>query len=212
MRRATGWLIWASLAFGSTAMATAEPPFTVSFQQQDPDISLRSYPSLVAAEVTLAMDRDQAGNSGFRILAGYIFGGNDGARSIAMTAPVVMAPSAGVPLAMTAPVTQTAGSGGAWTVRFYMPAGYTLATLPKPKDARVHFLEVPATEIAVIRFSGLAYEADVAQKTRDLQAFIAARHWRATGPPSLARFNPPWTLWFLRRNEVWIPVVTDAPG
>ena len=97
MRRANGWLIFASLAFGSTAMATAEPPFSVTFQQREPDISLRSYPPLVAAEVTLGTDRDQAGNAGFRILAGYIFGGNDGGRSIAMTAPVVMAPAAGVP-------------------------------------------------------------------------------------------------------------------
>ncbi len=193
-------------------MATAEPSFTVSFQQTDPDISLRSYPPLVAAEVTLGTDRDQAGNTGFRSLAGYIFGGNDGARSIAMTAPVVMAPAAGIRIPMTAPVTQAAASAGAWTVRFYMPAGYTLATLPRPKDARIHLLEVPAAEIAVIRFSGLASEADVALRTRELQAFIEARHWRPTGAPSLARYNPPWTLWFLRRNEVWIPVATGATG
>ena len=189
-------------------MATAEPPFTVKFHQQQPDIELRSYPALVAAEVTLGSDRDHAANAGFRLLAGYIFGGNEGARSIAMTAPVVMAPT----LAAVAPLplTETAGGNGAWTVRFYMPAGATLATLPKPTDSRVHLLELPAAECAVIRFSGLASVADVAERTRELERFIAARHWRVTGPASLARYNPPWTLWFLRRNEVWIPVAAGT--
>ncbi len=210
MRFAIGVLIGVSLTWGNAAMATAEPPFTVKFHQPDPDVELRVYPALVAADVTVQAERDQAANAGFRMLAGYIFGGNEGARSIAMTAPVVMAPAAGVSLPMTAPVTQTAGAGGAWTVRFYMPAEYTLATLPKPKDARIHLLDVPPAEVAVIRFSGLAGEADVAQRTQQLRDFIGTRRWRATGPPSLARYNPPWTLWFLRRNEVWIPVSSGA--
>ena len=216
MRLAAGLLIGLSLAWGNSAMATAEPSFTVRFHQQDPDVELRSYPALVAADVTVRADRDQAGNAGFRILAGYIFGGNEGARSIAMTAPVVTSPAAGVSIAMTAPVTQTpagAGAGasaGAWTIRFYMPAGYTLATLPTPKDARIHLVDVPPAEVAVIRFSGLSGEADVAERTRQLQGIIAAHHWTAVGAPSLARYNPPWTLWFLRRNEVWIPVTTAA--
>lgn len=190
-------------------MAVEEPPFKVALQEGS--IELRAYPSLVAAEVTLETDRDKAGNAGFRLLAGYIFGGNEGSRSIAMTAPVVMAPAKGQSIAMTAPVTQT-GTGNTWTVRFFMPAGYTLDSLPRPKDSRVHLTQLPAAEFAVIRFAGLALESDVAQRTLELQAFIRARHWRETGVPSLARYNPPWTLWFLRRNEVWIPVGTGAPG
>lgn len=210
MRFATGLLIGFSLLGGNAAMATAEPPYTVKFQLRDPAVELRTYPALVAADVTVQANRDQAGNAGFRILAGYIFGGNEGSRSIAMTAPVVMAPAAGVSLPMTAPVTQTAGDGGAWTVRFYMPAGYTLATLPKPRDARIHLVDVPPAEVAVIRFSGLAGETEVEQRTRELQAVIGAHRWTALGPASLARYNPPWTLWFVRRNEVWIPVRTEG--
>jgi hypothetical protein len=90
-----------------------------------------------------------------------------------------------------------------------MPRGYTLATLPAPKDERVHLKAAPPSRLAVARFSGLAGESDVRDQTSRLEAFIARHHLRALGPPSLARYDPPWTPWFMRRNEVWISV---APG
>ena len=184
-------------------MAVEEPPYTVSLSQGA--IELRDYPALIAAEVTVPGDQDAAANAGLRLLAGYIFGANQRRESIAMTAPVEQKPAKGEKIAMTAPVTQTQ-SGPSWTIRFTMPQGYTLATLPTPNDSRVSLVAVPATRVAVIRFSGLAYAGDVAQRTSELQAFIAAHQLKTLGSPSLARYNPPWTLWFLRRNEVMIPV------
>lgn len=184
-------------------MATEEPPFKLV--AEDGPFSVRDYPALVVAEVSVAGDQNEAANAGFRLLAGYIFGGNSPGERIAMTAPVVQAPREGEKIAMTAPVTQT-DDGGRWTVRFMMPAGYTLQTLPKPNDARVKLLELPPSRMAVVRFSGLAKAPEVQRQTALLREFIARKNFRVAGPASLARYNPPWTPWFMRRNEVMVPL------
>ena len=105
---------------------------------------------------------------------------------------------------MTAPVTRTQAAGE-WVVRFTMPSRYTLATLPRPNDARVHLRETPPARVAVVRFSGVAQPGNVADKTATLSAWMRRRHLQAAGPASLAQYDPPWTLWFMRRNEVMIP-------
>jgi len=184
-------------------MATEEPPFKLV--AEDGPFSVRDYPALVVAEVSVAGDQNEAANAGFRLLAGYIFGGNSPGQRIAMTAPVVQAPREGEKIAMTAPVTQT-DDGGRWTVRFMMPAGYTLQTLPKPNDPRVKLLELPPSRMAVVRFSGLARAPEVERQTTLLREFIARKNFHAAGPASLARYNPPWTPWFMRRNEVLVPL------
>jgi len=184
-------------------MASEEPAFSVVTQEED--FEVRDYPAQVVAEVGVSGSRDEASNAGFRMLAGYIFGGNTRRQSIAMTAPVVQARATGETLAMTSPVTQSGGDG-VWIVRFTMPSGYTLETLPTPNDARVRLIAVPSMRYAVVRFSGLAGPADVERRTQSLNAFLERQQLRAAGHPSLARYNPPWTLWFMRRNEVWIPV------
>ena len=188
---------------GTPVMATEEPSFTVERAQGAYEV--RDYPAMVVAEVTVTGDRKAAAGSGFRLLAGYIFGGNTRNRKIAMTAPVVETPAAGEKIAMTAPVLQT-GSGNAWVVRFIMPRDATLATLPQPNDPKVHLLAVPATRVAVVRFSGLARDDDVAAKTLALSQFVKAQHLDAIGRPALAQYDPPWTPWFMRRNEMMIPV------
>jgi hypothetical protein len=196
-------LLCALFLFGGVAMATEEPAFVLAAHEGD--FEVRDYPALVAAEVSVTGSRDEAANAGFRLLAGYIFGGNTRRQSIAMTAPVVQARPTSETIAMTAPVTQTGGAG-AWVVRFVMPSTYTLETLPTPNDARVRLIPVPAARYAVVRFSGLAQPADVERRTATLRAFIERRGLRAIGAASLARYDPPWTLWFMRRNEVWIPI------
>ncbi len=187
---------------GAPAMAVEEPSFkTVS---SDGDFEIRDYPALVVAEVTVPGAQREAANAGFRPLAAYIFGGNSGKASIAMTAPVEQAP-AGEKIAMTAPVTQTPSSGE-WIVRFTMPSAYTLATLPKPDDPRVRLRETPPARFAVVKFSGVARPELVATKTADLSAWMEKRQLRAAGPETLAQYNPPWTPGFMRRNEVMIPL------
>jgi hypothetical protein len=186
---------------GGPAMAVEEPTYTTLLHEND--FELRNYPALVVAEVTVTGDRNAAANKGFRLLAGYIFGGNTSRQSIAMTAPVVETRSQTIP--MTAPVLQTAVDG-AWTIRFTMPAGSTLDSLPIPNNPAVHLHTAPATRFAVVRFSGLIGAGVVERKVADLDGFIGTHKLRALGPPSLAQYDPPWTLWFLRRNEIMIPV------
>lgn len=193
----------AALLTGETAMATEEPKYTVSVKEGD--FEVRDYPAMVAAEVSVSGDRAEASSAGFKLLAGYIFGGNTKKQSIAMTAPVVQAAGDSEKIAMTAPVLQT-GQPGSWTVRFLMPSGYTLDTLPKPNDARVKLLPVPAARMAVVQFSGLAREDDIATQTRLLTTQLASHHLAALGQPVLARYNPPWTPWFMRRNEIMVTV------
>ena len=183
-------------------MAVEEPAFKSVLHEGA--FEIRDYPALVVAEVTVSGDKKEAASKGFRLLAGYIFGGNKRRQSIGMTAPVAQAPTS-EKIAMTAPVTQTKGAN-AWVVRFTMPSTYSIETLPKPNDPRVHLRVVPPTRFAVLQFSGLARKDDVDVKTAQLQRFAATQHLHAIGPVSLAQYNPPWTLWFMRRNEVMVPV------
>ena len=178
-------------------MATEEPAFTLVIDEDA--FQVRQYPSLAVAETQVAGDRKQAASTGFRILAGYIFGGNTRRESIAMTAPVVQSPPVGEKIAMTAPVSQTAVSG-AWLIQFTMPSGRALDTLPKPDDTRVVLRMTPA--IRAPSLSGRPNE----RKRAELERWMAKRGLHAIGPASLAQYNPPWTLGPLRRNEVMLPV------
>lgn len=182
-------------------MATEEPPYTSILTEGS--FEIREYPSLIAAEVTVTGPRSEAINAGFRLLAAYIFGGNTTRQSIAMTSPVTQTPKENEKIAMTAPVTQSGDELG-WTVRFIMPKGYTLNTLPIPNDPKVKLVALEPTRVAVVKFSGLAKEPDIIEHTRQLKKFMLEKKLVAAGSETLARYDPPWTLWFLRRNELMI--------
>ncbi len=192
----------ATALFGGPAMAVEEPKFTSVLK--DGAFEVRDYPQLIVAEVTVAGAQKDAANKGFRLLAAYIFGANTHTQAVAMTAPVAQQ-RVSEKIAMTAPVTQTE-TAGTWIVRFTMPSKYSLDTLPEPADARVRLLRTPATRVAVLRFSGLASPRDVAARSADLLAAARSHELRASGPITLAQYDPPWTPWFMRRNEVLVPV------
>jgi hypothetical protein len=187
-------------------MSIEEPKFALALK--DGAFEIRDYAASIVAEVTVTGDQRQASSTGFRLLAVYIFGGNATRQKIAMTAPVTKtATSEKIP--MTAPVTLIAGAGD-WLVRFTMPARYDLADLPVPNNTAVAIKSIPAARFAVLRFSGLAGEAKVAAETARLREFLRARDLIPVGPSSIARYNPPWTPWFLRRNEVMLPIATGS--
>jgi DNA gyrase inhibitor GyrI len=166
-------------------------------------IEIRDYAPMIVAQVRVAGEREEAIGDGFRLVADYIFGNNVPASEIAMTAPVIQQP--GETIAMTAPVTQQGGDGD-WAVRFVMPAEYTIDTLPQPNNADVRLEEIAGKRFAVIRFSGRARADSLEEHTRKLEAFLRARNLQPRSQPAYAFYNPPWTLPFLRRNEVMIEI------
>lgn len=184
---------------GTLMSQVEQPKYTVLESQGD--IEIREYAPMIVAEVEVRGERMQALNQGFRLIADYIFGNNLSSKKVPMTAPVTQ--EAGEKIAMTAPVTQD-GSGDSWKVRFVMPEGYTLDTLPKPKNPAVHLTATPAKRVVVIRFSGFNTDKNIETHREKLLKYIADRHLSVVGPPTTAFYNPPWTLPFLRRNEIMV--------
>ena len=187
----------------------AMPLFSHAIEEPDYEVlrtfdsvELRRYAPYVVAEVVLDTPAEDAGSQAFPILAGYIFGKNKGEKKFAMTAPVTQT-AAPVRLDMTAPVTQAAVAGG-MRVQFVLPKGVTLATAPEPIDPRVQLRVVPAGTWAVIRYSGTWSQANYLEHLRELKAALDAAGVATQGEPVLARYNAPFTPWFMRRNEVWL--------
>jgi DNA gyrase inhibitor GyrI len=93
---------------------------------------------------------------------------------------------------------------GKWRMYFVMPSKYKLETLPVPNNSEVKLREVPAKKYAVVRFSGFAGEVKTAKKTEELLVWLKSKQIKPSGEPILARYNAPWSLPFLRRNEVLV--------
>lgn len=165
---------------------------------------VRAYEPHVVAEVLASGTANEAGNKAFPILAGYIFGKNKATLKLPMTAPVTQA-NAPVKLPMTAPVTQAATASG-YVVQFILPRGVTLASAPEPLDPRVTVREVPGFEVAVIRYSGFWTDTNYQEHLKRLQNALTAAHETWSGDPVYARYNAPFTPWFMRRNEIWLHV------
>lgn len=179
---------------------TPEPTYKVV--KASGNIEIRDYPTLLAAEVTMQGERYVAINNGFRVLADFIFGNNSAKTKIAMTAPVIQQ---GTKIAMTAPVIQQQAGDG-WAVRFVMPSNYTKDTLPKPNNEEVTIITVPATQYAVIRFSGRNTDSNIQDHLKLLMSYVQENHLKTIGTPVMAFYNPPWILPFLRRNEIFLEI------
>ncbi|NYR09447.1 heme-binding protein [Psychrobacter sp. BI730] len=211
MKKTAYLLLSGLLLISGGAMATEEPKYTVLTQVDD--FELRRYDEQLVAQTWVSGDQDSASREGFKVLADYIFGNNTApsgdSSKISMTAPVTMqadnkkSDNKSQKIAMTAPVSMQQDDGK-WRVQFTMPSKYTLQTLPKPNNPNVEIIEVPAQTYGVIKFSGLVGSKKVANKTEALQTWMQDQSLTPIGEPELARYNPPWTLPFLRRNEVMI--------
>ena len=199
MRRFLIPLLLAALA--PLSHAIEEPDYEV-MRALAPDIELRRYAPYVVAEVVLDAAAEDAGSRAFPILAGYIFGKNKGEREFAMTAPVTQT-AVPVKMEMTAPVTQAKVADGV-RVQFVLPKEVTLATAPEPLDPRVRLRQEPGGSWAVIRYSGRWSESNDLEHLGELRAALDAAGVATQGEPVLARYNAPFTPWFMRRNEVWL--------
>jgi hypothetical protein len=200
----TGVALAALLAtpIGCAAVAKVdEPKFALEVRERE--FEVRRYQARVVAETHVDGDRKEAESEGFRRLAGYIFGGNKAKTKISMTAPVGQTTD-GRKIAMTAPVGQKAEGDRAWTVSFTMPEGETLATLPEPTDARVTLREISPVRVGVVKFSGRWTNESFKSHAELLRSWLSVRGLRPSGEVEVNRYDPPWTPWFMRRNEVWL--------
>ncbi len=177
--------------------STETPKYIV--ERTDGPVEIRQYAPRIVAEVSVSGSQSQAVSAGFRVLAGYIFGGNDGNAKVAMTSPVTQVP--GQSIAMTTPVTQMARDGN-WLVQFTMPSSYTLETLPKPRDGNIRFVTMPTQRQIVLRFSGFAGAGVTANKEGVLRSWARGQAIAVTAGPFYYFYDAPWTLPWNRRNEV----------
>lgn len=178
-----------------------QPPYQIVGRRDG--LEVRRYGARLVAEVTVdgAAEPD-ARSQAFRLLAGYIFGGNRARTDVAMTASVAIERRP-QQIAMTTPV-ETAATGDRLTMRFFLPRRLTLDTAPVPDDPRVQLRVVPGETLAVLRFSGSADEGGV--RRAELLRALDGSPWRATGDPVALFYDPPWTIPYLRRNEVAVQV------
>jgi hypothetical protein len=182
-------------------MATEEPSYHVTLQAEP--FEIRQYAPLIVAQVEVAGDLSEASSAGFRLIANYIFGNNIAVRD----SGVNIAEPAPEKIAMTIPViAEGKGDKKTWLIQFVMPKQYTLDTLPKPNNPQVKLLAVGSQKLAVIRFTGFVGDDKVQEKTTELMAWIKSRNELPLGNPRLARYNPPWSIPWMRRNEILIPI------
>ncbi len=176
------------LAATENVLALEEPAYTVL--EQSADWELRRYEPYIVAETHVEGDLRQSGNRAFRILAGYIFGDNEPKQKMAMTVPVI----------------SEAEDDNTSVYQFVMESAYDLDTLPLPNDSRVELREIPQRLMAALKFSGTWKESRIDDLTQNFLELLDREGYEVKSDPMLARYNPPLTPWFLRRNEILVEV------
>ncbi len=195
----TIWIITSYL----TVKNLEEPKYTVISEESWYEI--REYESYIVAEVEVSWDQSVALNSGFRLLAGYIFWGNTKGDSIQMTAPVLETESS-EKITMTVPVADTPSTTGKRIVQFSMPSKYTLETLPIPNSDQVTLKEVPGKKIAALRYTGWASEKRVQTKKQKLTKLLEEETINIIWEMTSAQYNPPLSFPLTRRNEILVEI------
>ena len=162
-------------------MAIEEPEYEILLTSGE--VEVRAYKPYIVA--TVSVSGAAADRQAFRILANYIFGGNKTSQKMAMTAPVE-------------------SRGGDYA--FVMESRFSMDELPEPNDERIQLRAKPPRVVGVRRFSGRWSDRNIRNNEAQLLADLAALGIEVTGSPELARYNSPFTPWFLRRNEIIVPV------
>lgn len=180
--------------WGVSVMAIEKPEYRLL--DTIGDVQIREYKPFIIARTRVESTMERAGNEGFRRLAGYIFGGNESGEKIAMTAPVAQSP-----------VPEASDDGQAWWLTFMMPGKYSLETLPRPQDPRVELVSTGSSLMAVLPYRGSWSVARYQTHEARLRAVVDEMpDWHASGEPVWSRYDPPMMPWFMRRNEVAIPI------
>ena len=196
-------LSMAVILIGATEVLSIEE-ISYTLLKKNGKFELRDYASHILAETVVDGNFEEAGKKAFNRLFRYISGDNRSRRKKSKTAPASQEEK-GEKISMTAPVEQRP-TQGRWAVSFMMPAFYTLETLPEPEDPLITLRQVPGRQMAAVRYSGFWSERSYQRNKRDLESWIDDQGFIIVGDPVWARYNSPFTLWFLRRNEILIPV------
>ena len=196
------WVVLITVLGAGNAMASEEAKYTVVLNEES--FEVRQYEPHVLAETIVDGDLEDAGSKAFNQLFKYISGNNKSKRKVEMTAPVTQKPLS-EKIDMTSPVGQQR-KDGKWAVSFMMPSSYSLETLPVPDDPNVILRQVPARYIAAVRYSGFWSETGYRHNLDKLNTWMKKQNLSVTGEPIWARYNPPFMPWFLRRNEILVPV------
>jgi len=202
----------AAMMVGNLACSTlgihSEEEYAHAVLAYEGRFEIRDYEPCIVATTIMVGEMDEVSGPSFNRLAGYIFGDNTARDDIAMTVPVMRseADRGSERIAMTVPVTREATDDG-WTMSFVMPSEYTMETLPEPVEDDLDIESRPGVLRAVYRYSGVQRAADLEEYAPKLIEWAEAQGYRPIGDATLAAYDPPWTLWFVRRTEVMIEVV-----
>ncbi|SNC74797.1 SOUL heme-binding protein [Marinobacter sp. es.048] len=196
-----------SIFISATTMATEKAEYTVLLKEEN--LEVRLYEPHIVAETVVDKEFEDAGSEAFGRLFKYISGNNQSQEEIAMTAPVGQVAGGqeieGQEIDMTAPVGQTQVDGK-WVVSFMMPGSFTMQTTPTPRDERITIRQVPERTMAAIEYSGFWSKSGYEKNKARLEEWINKKGFIIQGKPVWARYNAPFMPWFLRRNEVLIPI------
>ncbi|MCX7164590.1 MAG: heme-binding protein [Rhodocyclales bacterium] len=194
-----------ALIAGTTlAMAVEEPAYAV-IRKLD-DVEIRQYAPYVVAELTVDAAADKAASQAFPVLAAYIFGNNKGGTKLAMTAPVIQASVPG-PVELATPAASRSAADS-HLVRFVLPKGVSPESAPVPIDQRIRLRDVAPVLVAVIVYSGTWSASNYQEHLDKLKVILADAGLAWKGEPVYARYNPPFTPWFMRRNEIWLTLAS----
>jgi len=196
------FLLLLAFCAGGCAFTAEETKYTII--RQSKNFELRDYPAQIVAETEVDGAMEGAGNKAFRRLFNYISGKNRAQEKISMTSPVTQEASS-EKIAMTSPVAQQSTADG-WMVSFMMPDSYTMETIPIPDDPNVKVRQIPPRRMACVQYSGGWSEERYLQHLQKLEEWIKENEFKTLGKPVWARYNPPFTPWFMRRNEILMPV------
>ena len=190
--------------WGTNLSALEEPKYSVLKEYEN--FEIRNYDSYLVAEVDIEGSYNKTGNEAFRILAGYIFGDNQSSTKMNMTAPVESeAIQSSEKMNMTAPVFSNKNFNG-YTYRFVMESKYTQETLPVPNNSKIRITEIKDRVMAVISFSGRWSQKNFEKHEQILVNDLKNAGIGVASEAIYARYNAPFTPWFLRRNEIMFEI------
>ena len=182
--------------------SASEPKYQILVDSDK--IEIRQYPPMVVAQTVVNTDYKDSSSQGFNRLAGYIFGNNKNEQKMSMTAPVFQEQEFAI-MDMMVPVMQQK-TQKVWLMAFVLPQNYTVSSAPTPLDSAVLIKEIPSKKVAVIKYSGSLSEQGIEEKSEELKHWLFKKGYKPISTSRSAAYDPPWTLPFLRRNEVHIDI------